>query len=300
MPWDGESMATSHHVAHQSLRLPSIILRPILAVVILVVADLSSTLPLLIPWVKAARRQAIGHGNASIGLFCVVTLICVTLTTLVACASVWFLCRYLDKMPFSIVDLRLTSRGVLWFFSMIAVACIIFAITMGIAHLAGVKGIPEDSSGDTWWANIILAFGLGFLLQAIPEEIIFRGWLIPSLGNTKLAVALSVVTFGAIHIVSQGGQQNLVERFIYLIMPLGFAFAAAIVRLASHSVWAAIGAHGGLHISGTIMFFLPNESSPLQWTLLGILWALVGTIVNWRYKVIRNLEVKESLTSENP
>ena len=282
-------MATSHHVSHQSLRLPSIILRPILAVVILVVADLSSTLPLLIPWVKAARRQATGHGNASIALFCVVTLICVTLTTLVACASVWFLCRYLDKMPFSIVDLRLTSRGVLWFFSMIAVACIIFAITMGIAHLAGVKGIPEDSSGDTWWANMILAFGLGFLLQAIPEEIIFRGWLIPSLGNTKLAVALSVVTFGVIHIVSQGGQQNLVERFIYLIMPLGFAFAAAIVRLASHSVWAAVGVHGGLHISGTIMFFLPNESSPLQWTLLGILWVLVGIIVNWRYKVLENL-----------
>ena len=282
-------MATSHHVSHQSLRLPSIILRPILAVVILVVADLSSTLPLLIPWVKAARRQAVGHGNASIALFCGVTLICVTLTTLVACASVWFLCRYLDKMPFSIVDLRLTSRGLLWFFSMIAVACIIFAITMGIAHLAGVKGIPEDSSGDTWWANIILAFGLGFLLQAIPEEIIFRGWLIPSLGNTKLAVALSVVTFGVIHIVSQGGQQNLVERFIYLIMPLGFAFAAAIVRLASHSVWAAIGVHGGLHISGTIMFFLPNESSPLQWTLLGVLWTLVGIIINWRYKVLENL-----------
>lgn len=282
-------MATSHNVSHQSLRLPGIILRPILAVVILVVADLSSTLPLLIPWVKAARRQATGHGNASIALFCVVTLICVTLTTLVACASVWFLCRYLDKMPFSVVDLRLTSRGVLWFFSMIAVACIIFAITMGIAYLAGVKGISEDSSGDTWWANMILAFGLGFLLQAIPEEIIFRGWLIPSLGNTKLAVALSVVTFGVIHIVSQGGQQNLVERFIYLIMPLGFAFAAAIVRLASHSVWAAIGVHGGLHISGTIMFFLPNESSPLQWTLLGVLWVLVGIIVNWRYKVLEKL-----------
>ena len=282
-------MATSHHVSHQSLRLPSIILRPILAVVILVVADLSSTLPLLIPWVKAARRQAVGHGNASIALFCVVTLICVTLTTLVACASVWLLCRYLDKTPFSIVDLRLTSRGVLWFFSMIAAACIIFATTMGIVHLAGVKGISEDSSGDTWWANIILAFGLGFLLQAIPEEIIFRGWLIPSLGNTKLAVALSVVTFGVIHIVSQGGQQNLVERFIYLIMPLGFAFAAAIVRLASHSVWAAVGVHGGLHISGTIMFFLPNESSPLQWTLLGVLWVLVGIIVNWRYKVLENL-----------
>ena len=282
-------MATLHRVSHHSLRLPGIILRLVLAVVILVVADLSSTLPLLIPWVKAARRQAVGHGNASIALFCVVTLICVTLTTLVACASVWFLCRYLDKMPFSIVDLRLTSRGVLWFFSMIAAACIIFATTMGIVHLAGVKGISEDSSGDTWWANIILAFGLGFLLQAIPEEIIFRGWFIPSLGNTKLAVALSVVTFGAIHIVSQGGQQNLVERFIYLIMPLGFAFSAAIVRLASHSVWAAIGVHGGLHISGTIMFFLPNESSPLQWTLLGVLWVLVGIIVNWRYKVLKNL-----------
>ena len=282
-------MATLHRVSHHSLRLPGIILRLVLAVVILIAAPSSSTLPLLIPWVKAARGQAIGHGNAGVALSCVATLICFTVTTSIACVCVWFLCRYLDKTPFSIVDLRLTGRGVLWFFSMITVACIIFAITMGIAYLAGVKGIPEDSSGDTWWANMILAFGLGFLLQAIPEEIIFRGWLIPSLGNTKLAVALSVVTFGVIHIVSQGGQQNLVERFIYLIMPLGFAFAAAIVRLASHSVWAAIGVHGGLHISGTIMFFLPNESSPLQWTLLGVLWTLVGIIINWRYKVLRNL-----------
>jgi len=298
-------MATSHRVSHQSLRLPGIILRLVLAVVILIAAPSFSTLPLFIPWVKAARRQAIGHGNAGVALSCFATLICFTVTTSVACVCVWFLCRFLDKKPFSIVDLHPTGRGVLWFFSMIAVACIIFAVTMGIAHLAGVKGIPKGSlsdmwwSGDTWWANIILAFGLGFLLQAIPEEIIFRGWLIPSLGNTKLAVALSVVTFGGMHIISQDAQQNLVERFIYLIMPLGFAFAAAIVRLASQSVWAAIGVHGGLHISGAIMFFLPNESSPLQWTLLGVLWALVGIIVNWRYKVIRNLEVKESLTSEN-
>ena len=299
-------MATSHRVSHQSLRLPGIILRLVLAVVILIAAPSFSTLPLFIPWVKAARRQAIGHGNAGVALSCFATLICFTVTTSVACVCVWFLCRFLDKKPFSIVDLHPTGRGVLWFFSMIAVACIIFAVTMGIAHLAGVKGIPKGSlsdmwwSGDTWWANIILAFGLGFLLQAIPEEIIFRGWLIPSLGNTKLAVALSVVTFGGMHIISQDAQQNLVERFIYLIMPLGFAFAAAIVRLASQSVWAAIGVHGGLHISGAIMFFLPNESSPLQWTLLGVLWALVGIIVNWRYKVIRNLEVKESLASQNP
>lgn len=299
-------MATSHRVSHQSLRLPGIILRLVLAVVILIAAPSFSTLPLFIPWVKAARRQAIGHGNAGVALSCFATLICFTVTTSVACVCVWFLCHFLDKKPFSIVDLHPTGRGVLWFFSMIAVACIIFAVTMGIAHLAGVKGIPKGSlsdmwwSGDTWWANIILAFGLGFLLQAIPEEIIFRGWLIPSLGNTKLAVALSVVTFGGMHIISQDAQQNLVERFIYLIMPLGFAFAAAIVRLASQSVWAAIGVHGGLHISGAIMFFLPNESSPLQWTLLGVLWALVGIIVNWRYKVIRNLEVKESLTSQNP
>ncbi|MFL6091502.1 lysostaphin resistance A-like protein [Corynebacterium durum] len=288
-------MATSHRVSHQSLRLPGIILRLVLAVVILIAAPSFSTLPLFIPWVKAARGQAIGVGNAGVALSCFATLICFTVTTSVACVCVWFLCRFLDKKPFSIVDLRPTGRGALWFFSMIVVACIIFAVTMGIAHLAGVKGIPKGSlsdmwwSGDTWWANIILAFGLGFLLQAIPEEIIFRGWLIPSLGNTKLAVALSAVVFGGMHIISQDAQQNLVERFIYLIMPLGFAFAAAIVRLASHSVWAAIGVHGGLHISGTIMFFLPNESSPLQWTLLGVLWVLVGIIVNWRYKVLENL-----------
>lgn len=136
-------MATLHRVSHHSLRLPGIILRLVLAVVILIAAPSSSTLPLLIPWVKAARGQAIGHGNAGVALSCVATLICFTVTTSIACVCVWFLCRYLDKTPFSIVDLRLTGRGVLWFFSMITVACIIFAIAVGIPHLAGVKGIPK-------------------------------------------------------------------------------------------------------------------------------------------------------------
>ena len=98
-----------------------------------------------------------------------------------------------------------------------------------------------------------------------------------------------MVVFALLHLLSNGGQENVAERFIFLPPSIGFAFAAAMARLASGSVWAAIGVHGGLHISGTIMFFLPNESSPLQWTLLGVLWTLVGIIINWRYKVLRNL-----------
>jgi len=98
-----------------------------------------------------------------------------------------------------------------------------------------------------------------------------------------------VVVFALLHLLSNGGQENVAERFIFLLPSIGFAFAAAMARLASGSTWAAIGVHGGYHLSSLIMFFLPNESSPLQWTLLGVLWTLVGIIINWRYKVLENL-----------
>ncbi|MFC2304561.1 MAG: biotin/lipoyl-containing protein, partial [Cardiobacterium hominis] len=40
-------------------------------------------------------------------------------------------------------------------------------------------------------------------------------------------------TIGTLHLTSTGGQSNAIEHVIYLAMPLGFAYAAAMARLAA-------------------------------------------------------------------
>ena len=98
-----------------------------------------------------------------------------------------------------------------------------------------------------------------------------------------------MVVFALLHLLSNGGQENVAERFIFLPPSSGFAFAAAMARLASGSTWTAIGIHGGYHLSSLLLFFMPIEESLQKWVLVGFLWLLIGVTINWRYKVLENL-----------
>ena len=99
-----------------------------------------------------------------------------------------------------------------------------------------------------------------------------------------------MVVFALLHLLSNGGQENVAERFIFLLPSIGFAFAAAMARLASGSTWAAIGVHCGYHLSSLLLFFMPIEELPPQkWVLVGSLWLLIGVTINWRYKVLEKL-----------
>lgn len=99
----------------------------------------------------------------------------------------------------------------------------------------------------------------------------------------RWSVGLSVIVFGALHLTSNGGQSNAVEHVIYLVMPLGFAYAAAMARLAADSTWAAIGVHGGYHTAMLFANVLPINNSSTLWVLIGALWFAVGLAIRaWR------------------
>lgn len=228
-----------------------------------------------IPWMKAAMNgRGIGTGTSGMLLACAITLIVTSLSIFICYLLVWLSCKYLEKKPSLILNLQLNR----WFFGMIIIAFIILALVTGILQLLGIHGEPMSLSGSTWWMMFIMSVASGFLMQGIPEELIWHGWLIPSLGGTKAAIILSAGVFGALHLISNGGQQNLIEYVIYITMPLGFGFAAGMVRAATNSTWAAIGVHGGFHLSALLGLFLPVENSPAQWVLIGTCWAIVGVL----------------------
>ena len=139
-----------------------------------------------------------------------------------------------------------------------------------------------DGAALRWLPAMI---GLAFLLQGIPEEMIWRGWLIPSLGGGRAAVALSVSAFSLLHLLSDGGQAGLLERIVYLAMPAGFSFAAAMAYLASGSTWAAIGVHAGFHIANYAAALVGTVDSPWVHVFLGAGWAVAGWVIS---RVFRN------------
>ena len=264
-----------------------IILRVIIAAVLMFAASFSGMLLQLIPgYQNILAGTAVGRSTTGLLLACAAMLLQYACATVVAYVAVRLLARYLDHQPPTMLKLRPTKTGMLWFTAMIGVAMVIFLIAGGITILFDVAGEPLAQHGDQWWATLIIVLGMAFLLQGIPEEFIWRGWLLPSLGakiSMRWAVGLSVVVFGSLHLVSRGGQSNALEHVIYLAMPLGFAYAAAMARLVADSTWAAVGVHGGYHTAMVIANVLPINNSPTLWVLIGALWFAVGLAIRaWR------------------
>ena len=269
------------------MKVLPIILRVVIAAVLMFAASFSGVLMQFVPGYESILAgTAVGRSITGLLLACAAMLLQYACATVVAYVGVRLLVRYLDHQPPAMLKLRPTKTGMIWFAAMIGVAMVIFLIAGGITILFDVAGEPLAQHGDQWWATLIIVLGMAFLLQGIPEEFIWRGWLLPSLGaktSMRWAVGFSVVVFGSLHLVSRGGQSNALEHVIYLAMPLGFAYAAAMARLVANSTWAAVGVHGGYHTAMLFANVLPINNSPTLWVLIGALWFAVGLAIRaWR------------------
>lgn len=158
---------------------------------------------------------------------------------------------------------------------------------------SGIDGIP-------WWAALVVGLSQALLLQAIPEELIFRGYLLGSLRMRPLpAVLVSGLSFGVLHLVSSGGQQGWVERVLYLAMPIGFGLAAGALMLLTRSLWVAVGIHGGLHLTLLAVALIEQavpavalHGGPAFWVLTGLGWTTVAALAMARLPRDSNLPVQ--------
>nr|WP_083840665.1 type II CAAX endopeptidase family protein [Actinomyces sp. oral taxon 849] len=255
--------------------------------------------PPLLKQVPVIQSFALAHENP-IGLvesFAVGS--CVLLIYGVAVVLALILCyvlgRTLDRGRHVSVGLRTDRRALLWLAGMILAALVVDLVVAGMLHVFGIAGGGQPLPQSPAWLMIVESFSIAFLLQGIPEEIIWRGWLYSSLGETRFAAVSSVLGFTALHILSQGGQQNLLEHLTYLAPPCGFAVTALIVRTISGSTWAAIGVHGGFHVANDLLsdrLHLPVGS--ITWVLQGLIWAAVGLLILVFHRRQRRLATSSS------
>ena len=257
------------------------VLRIVIAVAMMFACALT---PPLLSQIPAVRSFALAHENPDDLLESFAVGSCVLLIYGAAVVLALTLCYVLgctlDRGRRVGMGLRTDRRALLWLAGMILAALVVDLVVAGMLHVFGIAGGGQPLPQSPAWLMIVESFSIAFLLQGIPEEIIWRGWLYSSLGETRFAAVSSVLGFTALHLLSQGGQQNLFEHLTYLALPCGFAVTALIVRLVSGSTWAAIGVHGGFHmvnyfVSGSM--HLPADS--VTWVLQGLLWAAVGLLI---------------------
>lgn len=170
----------------------------------------------------------------------------------------------------------------------LVISCVVvLGVGLAVTATGATRPVPEESVGVPVLLALVVGLTQAFALQAIPEELLFRGYLLRSLRfRTGMAVVVSALAFGVIHLASNGGQQGWGERLLYLALPTGFGLTAGALAVATGSVAAAVGIHGGLHLALLTSSLLSGRfpalavgEGPWVWSSLGLVYALVALVV---------------------
>jgi membrane protease YdiL (CAAX protease family) len=252
-----EDMSTET-LAPPRMRAP-LAVRAVLTVVALFVAELAGgLLAAPLPQLPAAIAGSAGVALAGLGLAIV-------------------LVRLIDRRPIGALRLGLDRTAARW--SVIALAAVAGSVVAGTL-LATALGLTHGSPaprGSLAFAIVMIVLQ-AFILQGIPEELLFRGYLVQTaLGRLGPwgVLALSSLLFGSIHLVSQSGATTLTQRLLFLLIPIGFGAMATVVRIRAGSVWPAVAVHGGFHVTNFVvtLFVTPAQEK------YGLYLAVVGGVL---------------------
>lgn len=224
---------------------------------------------------------------------------------------VWAWMRLIERRPLSASGWHLRPSALAWMLAGVAASIVVMAAVVAIGALVlppaseGIADAGANSSGDgglmsmPLWLVIAFLLARSFLLQGIPEELLFRGWLFSVTRERPLyTLVWTSLAFAIIHLASDGGQQNWVDRILYLAVPLGFGALAGALVLLTGSMWIAAGVHGGFHVAGalvTVLFPMPAVGA-VEWLLIGAVYLVAAGIVlaMWQRRRTRRVRLVEA------
>lgn len=162
------------------------------------------------------------------------------------------------------------------------------AVAAGVVQLLAV--VPAEALGEVAETEpfgagapvllvTIMAITQALFLQGLPEELVYRGYMISTLRARPLvAVVVSTLVFTLLHLLSGGGQEGAVEMVLYLATPFGFSLSAAGLALLCGSVWPAVGVHAGFHWAWMIGSQMGLGDGPGMWVACGIGHTIIGIV----------------------
>lgn len=232
------------------------------------------------------------------------TLFCTVFGTLLSIVY----CRFIEKRSLGSMGIR-KNKAVQHYLQGMLTGLILMSAAVGLSALTGASKISAVSDIH---AGIILVYFLGWLVQGMSEEFIFRGYLMNTVGgkhSAAAALAVSSVAFACAHLSNTGIS---LLAFANLVL---FAVFAGLYMICFDDIWGACAIHSiwnftqgnifGISVSGT------GESSSLLRTAaassrdwltggdFGIEGSIFTTIVLAAASVIIIIKIRKTNSSES-
>lgn len=255
-----------------------IALRVLVAIAILVIANLATMLvSMVFSSIPMFRDLGSQMSWASVALYAALA----SVTLLTALLLVWVWLRFVERRRLADIGLRFTRSSLLWLITGTIAAALIMLIVTAVLPSRGDAPTPEFIAEQGPFALIVIAMLIpAFIVQGFPEELIFRGMLMSSMrAHPVRAVTVSTIAFTIIHLVSNGWQETVLDRFLYLVLPFGFGLFAAALLVWTRSLWAAVGVHGGMHLGNGFAELLAPTDPALTTTVAGIVYTVLGVLI---------------------
>ena len=222
----------------------------------------------------AKREDAVGIGaNAAIFL----------LTPIAVVIMLWGWMRFVERRQLRAIGLFDISKilsGILGGTAIVAVPMAIGWVFLSLFSEPEAQhdAVPNTASVGVIVASVVYVLVRSYLLQGIPEELIYRGWLFSTTAERPIfTVVWTTLAFTVPHLFSSGGQQSTTDFLLYLVLPLGMAVLAGAVVVWKKRVWSAAGPHGGMHaVMAVLAILFPVALDSTAWVTLGVTQLATG------------------------
>lgn len=254
-----------------------LILRILITAVALLAAIFSSFVLIFIPGLSGETDNRVAAS--------LVNIVQCLWTFAIALLLVWLMMRFIERRPMRESGWRWTrsSLGLLGLGLGLSLL-IVGGISLILVATGRLEVHEVNWQGATTAiiiASVASTLAQAFFLQGIPEELLFRGWLMQTMRDRPLAALIvSALFFGVLHWFStSGADMSTGNRLLYLIWPTGFGFLAAVLVLRLRSLWPAIGVHAGSHVANMLIGFLGiSPENPWGWIFIGLGYLVAGAI----------------------
>ncbi len=211
-------------------------------------------------------------------------------STVVAAIVIGVLTRFVDRRRLYRLGVAVGKRTPFVFLAGLVAVAAPVVVTALVASATG-----QTTSSSQPFPSLVMVLALAFLMQAVPEELLFRGYLFQTSAASLPAwgvVVLSSGLFGALHILSQSGATSFSQKLLYVVMATGLGALATAMRIAGGSVWAAVGVHGGFHLTNYAVASwwvqpLPGAFVAYYSTLTVALFSATAAVLFWAAKTGR-------------
>ena len=195
------------------------------------------------------------------------------LATAVTVAGSIFVCLKLEKRNLSSMGIR--RRGALaeYLVGLVAGAGL-FALAVLIAHLSGAVTVAQNPDANP---GLIALFFLAFMVQALSEELLCRGYLMMTFARTASPVA-SVLTSALVFAALHSGNVAITPLAFLNIFLVGILFGAYVLKRGS--IWGAAAMHASWNFLQGNVFGIPVSGMTMDISVFEVTLSPVKHHVN--------------------